>query len=149
MSDNWLRYVPNDPHFRPTASAAAAAEDFLRNIFPSAQEIRSEFFEKVTFIDPAGNWSGVHCSVCNADAEPWWGAAMSAAAEQDFASLSVKAPCCGAALSLNDLRYGWPAAFSCFVVEAMNPKSKGTSELERARLATALGCGVREIPVHL
>jgi hypothetical protein len=149
MSDNWLRYVPNDPNFQPTASAASEAEELLRGYFPSAQEIRSNFFDKVTFIDPGGNWSGVHCPVCNTDAEQWWGKAMSVAAEKDFASLSFNASCCGTALSLNDLRYGWPAAFGSFVVEAMNPNSKGASEQQRARLATALGCGVREIPVHL
>jgi hypothetical protein len=149
MSDNWLRYVPTDPEFQPSASAATAAEALLRSFVPRADEVRSEFTEDVGFIDPGANWSGVSCPLCGMDAEPWWGDAMSAVAETDFANLEVHAPCCHATVSLNEMRYVPPAAFGRYVLEAMNPGVQGLSEGQTERLSTALGCPVREIPVHI
>jgi len=149
MSDNWLRYVSTDPHFRPVPSSIAAAEKLLRSFAPHAESVRSELHESVIFIHPGANWSGVACSACGVDAEPWWEEAMSSAAETRFVSLNTVAPCCGATVSLNELRYGWPAAFSSFVLEAMNPNIKGLSQHQVEQLSTTLGSTVREVPVHL
>jgi hypothetical protein len=149
MSDNWLRYVPADPYFRPVLSCTAAAEAMLRSFAPQAESVRSEFHGSVTFFDPGANWSGVECSACGTDAEAWWGEAMSFAAETRFTSLSTTAQCCGATVSLNELRYGWPAAFGSFVLEAMNPNIKNLSPEQIERLSAIIGCAVREIPVHL
>ena len=107
------------------------------------------FSERVKFIDPGANWSGVHCPSCGADAESWWAEAISHASESDFESLEIKTPCCNATVSLNELRYVWPAAFGSFVLEAMNPNAKGLSSTQLAQLAGVVGCTLREIPVHL
>jgi len=149
MSDNWLRYVPTDPEFRPSDSAAKAAEALLLSFVPQAERVRSEFTENVGFIDPGANWSGVFCPLCGTDAESWWGDAMSTAAETKFTSLAVHAPCCHATASLNEMRYVWPAAFGRYVLEAMNPNVKGLSVQQSELLSAALGCSVREIPVHI
>ena len=149
MSDNWLRYVPTDPHFRPEPASVTAAELLLRSFAPQAESVGSELYESVIFIHPGSNWSGVACSACGIDAEPWWEEAMSSAAEARFVSLNTVAPCCGATVSLNELGYRWPAAFGCFVLEAMNPNIKGLSRHQVEQLAMTLGSAVREIPVHL
>jgi hypothetical protein len=149
MSDNWLRYVPSDPFFQPTMSAAESARVLLYSFIPDAEEVTAEFFESPAFIDPGGNWSGVFCSSCGADAEPWWQEAVSTAAEQDFASLDTVAQCCQVNVSLNDLNYVWPAAFGRFVLDAMNPNVERLSATQVKILGTALGCSVREIPQHL
>ncbi|NZD50784.1 hypothetical protein [Rhizobium leguminosarum] len=39
----------------------------------------------------------------------------------DPGDINTVAPCCGATVSLNDLRYVWPAAFGRFALEAHNP----------------------------
>jgi len=149
MSDNWLRYVPTDPQFQPSASAAKVAEALLLSFLPQAEKVRSEFTENVGFIDPGANWAGVLCPLCGADAESWWGNAMSTSAETDFTNLAVRAPCCHTTASLNELRYVWPAAFGRYVLEAMNPNVQGLSEQQSELLSSALGCSVREIPVHI
>jgi hypothetical protein len=149
MSDNWLRYVPVDPQFQPSPSAAKAAEALLISFLPEAEEVNSEFTESVAFIDPGANWSGVQCPSCAADAQAWWNDAMSVAAQADFTSLSVQAPCCAAMTSLNAMHYVWPAAFGRYVVEAMNPNVKSLSAIQLSQLATTLGCAVTEVAVHV
>ncbi|WP_245497711.1 hypothetical protein [Rhizobium leguminosarum] len=88
---------------------------------PGADEVKSSFEDEVRFYDPGENWSGVECSACGADAEEWWGEAMETASADGFKDLVTVAPCCGATVSLNDLRYVWPAAFGRFALEAHNP----------------------------
>jgi hypothetical protein len=104
MSDNYLRYVPSNPHFQPTQDGAVAATALLRSLLPQAQAVTSTFYENIEFVDAGGNWSGVHCPTCGTDAEAWWDDAMSEAAETQFSSLLVQARCCGATVSLNELR---------------------------------------------
>ena len=149
MSDHWLRFAPVDPSFQPSVAASKTAERLLAAYLPEADNIRSEFTAQPAFIDPGGNWSGVLCSACGEDAEPWWSAAVSAAFEADFSNLTVRAACCGAAVSLNDLRYLWPAAFARYVLEAMNPNVKALSASQLERLASTIGCDIREISAHL
>ena len=149
MSDNWLRYVPSDPRFQPTPSAVEQAKVLLMSYLPQSEEVTAEFFESPQFIDPGSNWSGVSCSSCGANAEPWWDEAVSRAADQGFSSLEVHAPCCGAKVSLNELRYEWPAAFGSFVLEAMNPNRKGLSDEQLEQLGRVLGGAVREVAQHL
>ena len=149
MSDSYLRYVPSNPHFQPTQDDAVAATALLRSLLPQAQAVNSTFYENIEFVDAGGNWSGVHCPACGTDAEAWWDDAVSEAAETQFSSLMVQARCCGATVSLNELRYGWPVAFASFVLEAENPSSAGLSAPQLEKLASVLGCLMREIPAHL
>jgi hypothetical protein len=149
MSDHWLKYVPDDPLFRPTPAGAGAAKLLLRGFLPNAEAVHARFLGKVTFIDPGSNWSGVRCPVCGADAGPWWAAAMDAVHKNGILSLGIRTPCCGAALSLNELHYLSPAAFGSFVLEARNPNEKYLSVARLTLLGAALGCAVQEISVHL
>ena len=149
MSDNWLRHVPADPWFRPSAVAAEHAKTLLSSFVPHAEEVTAAFLESVEFIDPGTDWSGVRCPSCGADAESWWEGTVSTAAAAGFSSLSVVAPCCGAAASLNELSYVWPAAFGSFVLEAMNPNVTALSPSQIQELGCVLGCSVREIAQHL
>ncbi|MDO8769446.1 MAG: hypothetical protein Q7K57_12225 [Burkholderiaceae bacterium] len=149
MSDNWLQYVPRDPTFRPRSAAAECAQLLLSSLLPEAESIDSKFEDAVCFFHPGANWSGVQCPSCGADAEPWWDEAMERASEDKFNKLQCEAPCCGASISLNGLRYVWPAAFGSYVLEAMNPKSKGLLPSEINQLEGVVGCELVEIPVHL
>lgn len=149
MSDHWLRYVPRDPRYQPTEAQARAAEKLLASFLPQSERVRSEYTEQIAFIDPGSNWSGVLCSACGTDAEAWWRDALASAADADFVHLTLVAPCCGNQVSLNELNYVWPSAFGRYALEAMSPNERGLT-LEQAKLlASALGCEVREVPVHL
>lgn len=149
MSDSLLRFVPVDPEFQPAPSTAALAEEFLRKLLPNAERIAAKALHEVEFIDAGANWEGVHCPLCGADAEPWWGDSMSQAAESGFRSLRVLSGCCQRSVSLNELRYGWPVGFARFVLEAHSPQSEGLTAPQLEQLSGIVGCAVREIPVHL
>lgn len=149
MSDNWLQYVPKDPSFRPSSEAAERAQRLLSALLPDSDSVESRFEERVSFFHPGANWSGVRCAACGADAEPWWGDAMDRACESGFRNLICMAPCCGACVSLNGLRYLWPAAFGSYVIEATNPNSVGLTPSQLHQLQGVLGCELVEIPLHL
>ena len=149
MSDNWLLYVPHDPWFQPNAGAIARAEALLRHMFPQADEISSQSSALPQFVHAGGNWDGVWCSSCGADLGSTWSSLVDSQDKgEGFPSLLVNAPCCGASVSLNDLRYGWPVAFGRFVLDAMNPNVASLSE-RIDQLEQVLGCQVREIQRHL
>ncbi len=105
--------------------------------------------DSVRFYDPGENWSGVECSSCGADAEVWWGEAMARAFDNDFGNLDVKAPCCGRDISLNDLRYVWPAAFGRFALEALNPDIEETTAEQDDEMAECLGAPLWKIWVKI
>ncbi len=149
MSESPLRFIPADPEFRPSPSAVAAAESLLRSLLPQAECVSAKSLEGVEFVDAGANWEGVHCSVCGADAEPWWGDAMSQSAEAGCRSLQVLSGCCRSAVSLNGLRYGWSVGFASFILEAQNPQSTGLSASQLEQLGRILGCPIRQILAHL
>ena len=66
--------------------------------------------------------------------------------DQFAAAAQVTLPCCQATSSINDLHYRWPAGFSQFRLEAMNPDpyswlpGKVLEEFEQI-----LGCSLRQI----
>jgi hypothetical protein len=111
--------------------------------------IRAEYKDAIVFFDPGGNWSGVACPRCNADAEAWWGDAMDAAHRCGFEDLDVVTKCCGANVSLNELRYAWPAAFGKFALEAENPNSAGLTDEDLTTLGDCLGTKLRQIWVRI
>ncbi|TAX97297.1 hypothetical protein ELH94_12645 [Rhizobium leguminosarum] len=104
--------------------------------------MKSSFEDGVRFYDPGENWSGAECSSCCADAEECWREAMEAASANEFNDLHTVAPCCGATVSLNDLRYIWPAAFG---LEAHNPGVGDTTEERDRKMAECLGAPLRKI----
>lgn len=74
---------------------------------------------------------------------------MDEASETEFRSLLIRSRCCGTTISLNDLDYDCPVGFARYVLEAMNPSSKGLSPSQLTTLGTTLGCAVREIAAHV
>jgi hypothetical protein len=149
MSDNWLQYLPKDPGFRPSPKAAAEVESLLRAWLPEAEAVKSDFHEQISFFGGGTNFSGALCPACNADTESWWTDAMETAAQAGFVDLGCTASCCGASVSLNELKYNWPAGFAIYSLEAMNPNSRGLIAAQIARLGQELGCELREIPLRI
>jgi hypothetical protein len=149
MSDTWLKFIPTNPNFQPSLDAAEKAKAVLASLAPKAHEITVAFTDSVEFINPMGNWSGVRCPSCGADAEPWWNNAMNDSYKTHFSNLEVTAPCCGVRVSLNDLNYVWAAGFAKFVIEAMNPNCGDLTTEQIRQISDCLGCKVRRIWVHI
>ena len=149
MSDNWMQLVPTDPQYRPVPKHAELARQLLSAFVPHADNVSAESKERIVFFHPGSNWSGVECPNCGADAEPWWEEALDVAEANGFSNLMCTAGCCGTEVSLNELRYIWPAAFGSFVLVAMNPKIENLSAAQRSELEKQLGCSLRVVWTHL
>lgn len=149
MSDSWLKFIPQDPNFRPRAEAAANASRLVKSWFPNADAVDSKFTANVEFVDAGGNWSGVQCPRCLSDIEEWWPDAMSEAAESAFKQLQATTPCCSLTVSLNDLRYPWPVGFASFVLSVMNPDVSDISSQQERQLSECLGSPLRKIWAHI
>lgn len=150
MSDSWLLFIPADIEAAPSKEAADNASALLKTFTPEALgEVRARFAPTIEFHSGGANWSGVKCPNCDADIEAWWTDAMDAAWSREFKDLAVTTPCCDHSTALNDLNYVWPAGFSRFVLEAMNPNTHETTPEQDRALAEALGFEVRKIWTHI
>jgi hypothetical protein len=149
MSDNWLQLVPNDPHFRPSPERAERARKLLASFVPQSDEVLAEGKESVEIFHPGSNWSGVECPACGADIESWWEEAIDVGEVEGFENLIKVTGCCGAEVSLNELRYIWPAAFGRFALVAMNPNIENLPAEQKAALEEELGCELRTVWTHL
>lgn len=148
MSDNWIILIPTRPDYVPNPHAQQVARDLLMELLPEA-EVTALVSPEIEFVHPFGNWSGVRCPLCHVDIEDWCIEAIKTASETAFENLTVITPCCGGTTSLNDLDYIWPAGFSRFCLEAMNPNVEDLDVQEVKRLESILGCQLRRIWRHL
>jgi hypothetical protein len=148
MSDDWLQYVPVDIEYRPTSEAANRAVALFKSMTSMADSVDADFHDDIAFVDPGSNWSGVECSACGADAKSWWQDAMSLAWKRVPIQLDAVAGCCGARVSLNELRYRWPAAFGRFVLRVMNPHVGQLTAAQERELAQCLGCELTKVWRH-
>jgi hypothetical protein len=148
MSDDFLRLIPTDPQCTAGDRQLREASALLASFLPQAQEVTFEIKEQVSFIDPGQNLERIFCPRCGHQVDMgWWADQMDAAYETGFSDLSVKMPCCGATVSLNDLQYDWPAGFARFVLEARNPREHLNQE-KLESLEAILGCKLRRILAH-
>ena len=144
MSDTVLYLIPIDPFFEPSLDAATQTAAGLRNIL-GRDDVTVEYEDSVSFFDPGGNWSGVDCPVCGADIEAWWSEVVDAACADGFASLEVSTQCCGSLVSLNNLRYRWPAGFAKFALKVWNPGAAEIRQEELQGLSGLLGVELKQI----
>lgn len=149
-----LRIVPVDPMHVPPPAAQRAAMERVRERAQPDIEIEARETEHVQFVDPGGLFEGVFCTSCGNELRgPWWGDAMTAAHQSQFADLAVVTPCCGARTALDALDYRPSAAFARFRIEAQDwygtPDGRVSGgPLPPAALAVvaeALGCDVKQV----
>lgn len=145
MSDSFLRIIPTDPRFVPSALQQADAEDLLRQALPRSDEVLSLLTPEVRFVDCGVNFETVTCPRCGVDIAEWWTLVMEVAHGQHFTDLRITTPCCTRRTSLNDLVYSWPMGFARYSLEAMNPDVVDLPDSVRLRLESILGNRVRLI----
>jgi hypothetical protein len=148
MSDTFLRLIPRDPTYVPSASARERAQGVLRRIVLDADDLGWHVTREVQFFDCGGNFETVTCQRCGRDLGEWWSVAMEAGHEQQFRDLRVTTPCCGLRTTLNDLEYTMPAGFGRCVLEVQNPSITSLPDQARRRLEQSLGCQVSVIWAH-
>ena len=150
MSTNYLRLIPTDPAWLPTAVQEAEATAVLRRLVPASESIISKTYDSTILIDSGANAHSVFCPACGREIDwGWWQTQMDVASRTDFTNLSLTTACCGFATTLNDLRYDWPQGFSRWVVEVTSPGRMTLTDDEIARVGEVLGHEIREIWSHI
>ncbi len=148
MSTDVLSIIPADPNFVPDDIARERAKTLFASLVPGAQEVKASVSQHVAFVDQGENFDRVYCPSCGVDVGvPWWQKSMGEAYRTKFANLSVTLPCCGAASSLNDLRYDLPAGFARFTLQATEPQNDIDDQDIRS-LEKILGTPLRKIWAH-
>ncbi|MDG6107083.1 hypothetical protein Daura_32105 [Dactylosporangium aurantiacum] len=161
MSDLYIRVIPTDPRWQPTAEAAAAAARYVAGLFAGpgdhAEAVEPVFYERVTLIDPGEHMQDVGCPRCGTALGLDWlwdllraanGGRLAGVPSVD--TLDVTVPCCGAALTLPQLRFGAEVGFARFEVSVMN-WTRDTWELSADELAATgaiLGHPVTQVHAH-
>ena len=148
MSDYYIKMIPKQPEYRASEPVLDSARAFLEAV-GNAERVNAAVHDAPVFIDCGGNLEEIVCPVCGQTLDlAWWGEAMSAAAEQGFADLTVKLPCCGGDSSLNDLEYYFPCGFAATELTLVNPAIE-LGEDVIARLGEILETPVRVVRAHL
>jgi hypothetical protein len=150
VSDNVLIFIPTDPHYIPEPSAQQEARNLLRSFAPDADEVKAQTTDEVELVFTGTNLERILCPVCGTLLDwGWWSDALDTAySATRFTNLLVTLPCCGAAHSLNDLRYEWPTGFTRFRLEARNPNKRDADAVLPA-LERILGCQLRQMWAHI
>lgn len=151
LSDNWLRVIPTDPTFVPSAQAAQRGVHLLARLAPagaSGEPAHEVHFGKTVFVDAGANFESVTCPWCGmAILLEQWQDWMGAAASTEFTQLNVRTRCCDVTTSLNELRYDWPQGFARWWLEVMNPTAQ-LSDTQIEVVAEAIGHPVRVVWAH-
>lgn len=147
MSDHWISIVPEDPNFVPDPQTHEAALRLYRAIAPEADEIEIKLSDKIQFFDCGANLERISCPHCgDAIAIDWWQDRMGD--DHDgigFRLSDFPAPCCGAPVRLDRLRYECPQAFARFGIDAMNPNIGELPDGQRREFERILGTPMRTI----
>jgi hypothetical protein len=149
MSDNYLKLIPEDPHYVASATALAGVKFLLEHYCPKAQLITIELRKRVVFFDAGGNLEAVYCPFCGSVQTDWFFRTTSELDKRNnLEDMAIAMPCCSRATTLNDLRFVFPAGFARCAVEVLNPDREWLTEEELGPVAKAMGCNVRQIFAH-
>jgi hypothetical protein len=131
MSDLYIRVIPTDPRWQPTAEAAARATEYVAGFFAGpgdhVEMVEPIFHERITLIDGGEYMEELFCSRCDATIGLDWLWDLLIArnggrrvGEPVIDDLAVTVPCCAAELTLPELRFEAPIGFARFEVSARN-----------------------------
>ncbi|MER7894456.1 hypothetical protein ABTX15_32125 [Micromonospora sp. NPDC094482] len=153
-SDGYIRLIPTDLNWQPASGPAEAAAAYGSQLFSGSdnadKRVDYEFYEQVNLIDAGENTTRIGCTLCDGDIDLEWFFGLIEEDSGSYESLGVTAPCCGAVVLLDALRYDGPVGFARFEVIAMNP-ARGRYELDAQELAEVgaiLGHPVTQVLAH-
>src|SRR5688500_9144980 len=114
MSDNFIVLVSRDPAWKAEPHVQERVAAILRRLAPSADSITPEVSEAIRFHDAGSNFESLRCPRCAAEISiDWWQSRMDEDYNgEGFILASFEAPCCGAYLNLNELKYESNQAFA-------------------------------------
>jgi hypothetical protein len=136
---------------RLTLTTHEIALELFESIAPEADEIEVKLSDKIQFFDCGANLERIICPRCGEEISiDWWQDRMGDDHDGNgFQLAKYSAPCCGASVSLDDLRYEWPQAFARFGIDAMNPNIDELSDEQRSAFERILGTPLRTVHQHI
>ncbi|GAA2501037.1 hypothetical protein [Winogradskya humida] len=157
MSELLIRVIPTDPEWQPTAEAAAAAAEYVAGLFAGpgdhVESVEPVFYDRIAVIDGGEYMEEVFCPRCGASigVDWFWDLLQDRTGDDPtLDDLAVTVPCCGAALTLPDLRFEAPIGFARFEVSVRNwaraPWELSDNELTTT--AAVLGHPVLQVHAH-
>lgn len=148
MSDCILKIASQDPFYKISEPLLQKCKDFLEaNIH--CDSIEAKCYMTPKFVDCGSNLESIVCPICHSELPfDWWGEAMDKASESEFTSLEIVLPCCGKAVSLNDLEYYFTCGFACCVIEILNPVCDDEDYIIDS-IQKILGINIRIIKAHI
>lgn len=151
MSDNFIVLVPKDPRFAASTDVQRRVAEILRRLAPKADSIEPEVSEAIRFHDAGSNLESIFCPRCAAKINiDWWQDRMDDDwDEEGFRLERYEAPCCGALLTLNELKYDWPQAFGRTSWTVQNADVGELDEMAREDLEAAAGTPLVVVYQHL
>jgi hypothetical protein len=151
MSDDFIVLVPSDPKFAASLDAQKRVAAILRRLAPSADSIEPEVSEAIRFHDAGSNFESISCPRCAAEIGiDWWHDRMDDdAIDEGFRLERYPAPCCGAPLTLNELEYESPQAFSRTSWTVQNANVVELDATARHELEAAAGTRLVAVYQHL
>jgi hypothetical protein len=148
VSDGWIRIIPTDPDWQPSAEAAAAAAALAGSVYESLDEVEVRFHEGVAVIDSGVNTAHLVCPRCGATTDIAW-------LLDDVDGLLVRRetgplPCCGETVPISELLFDWPMGFAAFEVGLLNPVRSNyeLTSLELEEIGGVLGHPVKQVLAH-
>lgn len=148
MSNNVLKIVPVSPVYVPNDISIQESLLYLHQIFPFAREIQHKTDNTPQFIDPGSNLQRVICPKCDTVIDDeWWQKSTDTSYRNGNQNLNVTVLCCNSTISLNDLKYDWPAGFARFRYEISDPERNFELE-ELHELENVLKTNLRIIWAH-
>ena len=159
MSDLYIRVIPADPVWQPTAEAAAGAVEYLAGLFAGPDDgvevVEPVFYERITLIDGGEYMNEVFCPRCGAamGLDWFWNLLTpgnGGIGAPTIGDLRVTVPCCDAVVMLPQLRFEGPVGFARFEVSARNwtRQEWELSDEELALIGDILGHPVTQVHAH-
>lgn len=146
MSDLYIRVIPVDPRWQPTAEAAGRTVEYVAGLFAGpgdhVESVKAVFYERITLIDAGQYMEDVFCPRCGGSIGLDWfwdllrQESGGLTVDPAVGDLDVTVPCCGRPLTLPELRFEAPVGFARFEVSAMN-WTRDVWELSSEELAAA------------
>jgi hypothetical protein len=145
MSTNNLVLIPTSPGYTPNNHILKNARLLARRRVTEAGQVSVKLTEEVVFYDPGENFESITCPVCHQAMDDfWWQKKMDRAYQTKFTNLYIRTPCCDSEVSLNELRYHWPAGFARFAIVISEPEHD-ISLPQLAEVEKVIGCPIRKI----
>ncbi|MBV1856628.1 hypothetical protein [Catellatospora tritici] len=130
MSDIYIRVIPDDPQWQPTAEAAERTVEYAAGLFAGPGDhvelVKPVFYDRIMLIDAGQYMEDVFCPRCDAALGLDWFWDMlreesgGLTVDPTIGDLDVTLPCCGCLLTPPELGFEAPIGFARFEVSAMN-----------------------------